>query len=266
VDSDDSEKLAFQVSERLPRRGFSIKVKILLRAIDNGTACEATVLGEIRPVGKNMSDPAAVHKALLKVQDELRHRYGSDSVGLLAGFMNVIENMPKDETLRIRSSSGLGGSLSSSWRNGWEEKKEMENGLSPKGPKKVLGKTSVVKFEDVMSAELGMSDVPDARFAQEKRPENATSAGDYKVTKSKPNDIPGDDTFGNSSSDPVTIEVKPLPKIRLSLMPSPREEDEENLDEEGEPKKKSKSSSRSSKSSKSSSKKRSPFKKKSSKR
>ena len=28
--------------------------------------------------------------------------------------------------------------------------------------------------------------------------------------------------------EPVLIEVKPLPKIRLSLMPSPREEDEDN--------------------------------------
>merc|ERR1712238_511183 len=114
VDSDDSEKLAFQVNERLPRRGFSIKVKLLLRGVDNGSACEATVLGEIRPVGKNMSDPAAVHKALLKVMDELRNRYGANCVGLLAGFMNVVENMPKDETNAKMNAMGIMGASPSS--------------------------------------------------------------------------------------------------------------------------------------------------------
>ena len=34
-------------------------------------------------------------------------------------------------------------------------------------------------------------------------------------------------TSAEVKKDPVLIEVKPLPKIRLSLMPSPREEDEE---------------------------------------
>ena len=246
VDSDDSEKLAFQVSERLPRRGFSIKVKLLLRAVDNGSSCEATVLGEIRPVGKNMSDPAAVHKALLKVQDELRNRYGTDRVGLLAGFINVIENMPKDEALMARTSSGLGAATSSSWRSGWEEKKEADPfpRLGQRAPKKVLEKTSVVKFEDVMNAELGISDVQDSRFLAPERRPGASSLTDYKAQKTKKPATPDTETFGSSSADPVTIEVKPLPKIRLSLMPSPREEDEENLDEEGEPRDKSRSSHR----------------------
>jgi len=235
VDSDDSDKLAFQVNERLPRRGFSIKVNILLRAVDNGSSCEATVLGEIRPVGKNMSDPAAVHKALQKVLEELRNRYGTDCVGLMAGFMSVVDDMPKDETKRNRS---LGrGNSSASWRTGWEEKKESDGG----GKLKILGKTSIVKFEDVMNANVGIADVPDPRFAQESRPSNR-SANDYKSRKPKPRSTPVDDTF-TRSSDPVTIEVKPLPKIRLSLMPSPREEDEEDLDDEGEPTDKLKSSS-----------------------
>lgn len=250
VDSDDSEKLAFQVNERLPRRGFSIKVKLLLRGVDNGNACEATVLGEIRPVGKNMSDPAAVHKALLKVMDELRNRYGTDCVGLLAGFMSVVENMPKDESTGSSPSS----SSSSQWRTGWEEKKESEH-YRTSSKKKPLDKTSVVKFEDVMNADLGAAeDVQDySKFAQERRPSNSTSAKDYKSrSKSKARSAPVDDTFNTSSSDPVTIEVKPLPKIRLSLMPSPREEDEEDLDDDGDMKSmKEKSTSSKSKSSKS---------------
>lgn len=236
VDSDDSDKLAFQVNERLPRRGFSIKVKILLRAVDSGSACEATVLGEIRPVGKNMSDPSAVHKALLKVLDELKHRYGTDCVGLLAGFVDVVENMAKDEATSPGCIGKSRRKPTSSWGSStWEEKKESES--ATRSPKKMLGKTSVVKFEDVMNADVGIADVPDPRFAQESRPGNK-SASDYKSTRSSKQPLPIDDDdacFASSSSDPVTIEVKPLPKIRLSLMPSPREEDEENLDDEGEP-------------------------------
>jgi len=47
------------------------------------------------------------------------------------------------------------------------------------------------------------------------------------------------------NSQPKTIEVKPLPKIRLSLMPASREEDEENdSDKSPGAKKKSKKKSR----------------------
>ena len=187
-----------------------------------------TVLGEIRPVGKNMSDPAAVHKSLLKVLDELRNRYGTDSFGLLAGFMSVV-----DETTTM--DNRVSPSSPAHWRNGWEEKKENDQHTSKK-KKKPLDKKSVVKFEDVMTADLGA--VPDftpaqnSKFAQERRPGDK-SASDYKSRKQKTRSIE-DEPFNVSSSDPVTIEVKPLPKIRLSLMPSPREEDEENLDEEGD--------------------------------
>jgi hypothetical protein len=243
VDSDDTEKLAFQVTERLPRRGFSIKVKILLRAVENGGACEATVLGEIRPVGKNMSDPAAVHKALMLVLDELRNRYGTDTVGLLAGFTSVVEDMAQSEggqSMKVHGSSRFNNRGTS-----WEEKKESEP----------LERTSVVKFEDVMNAEknLGMTDSSDTRFGDEKRPSTPSPRdimeARYKASrKSKSKQLPVEDTFALQPSEPVTIEVKPLPKIRLSLMPSPREEDEENLDEDGESISKSKPSSSKSKS------------------
>jgi hypothetical protein len=230
VDSDDSEKLAFQVNERLPRRGFSIKVKILLRAVDNGSACEATVLGEIRPVGKNMSDPGAVHKAFVLVLEELRHRYGTESVGLLAGFMSVVENMPKGEGNRTSHASARYASQ----RTSWEEKKEYDDVSRP------LDKTTVVKFEDVLNANqnLGIADGPDTHFEEERRPSTPSpkdiAEGRYKARPSKTKAPPLDDSFDTPAAEPVTIEVKPLPKIRLSLMPSPREEDEEDLDEEGE--------------------------------
>jgi hypothetical protein len=244
VDSDDTEKLAFSVTERLPRRGFSIKVKILLRAVENGGACEATVLGEIRPVGKNMSDPAAVHKAFMLVLDELRHRYGNESVGLLAGFTSVVEDMAQGGGKGLKN-RGHGSSRYSNRGTSWEEKKETEP----------LERTSVVKFEDVMNAEknLGIADASDTRFGDEKRPSTPSprdiTEGRYKASrKSKAKQLPAEDTFATQPSEPVTIEVKPLPKIRLSLMPSPREEDEEDLDEDGEPVSKNNPSSSKSKS------------------
>jgi hypothetical protein len=252
VDSDDSEKLCIQVTERLPRRGFSIKVKILLRAVENGGACEATVLGEIRPVGKNMSDPAAVHKAFLLVLDELRNRYGTDSFGLLSGFADVVEDMSKGDN-RV-GAKGRGSSSSRYSHNrgtSWEEKKDADP----------MDKTSVVKFEDVLNADrnLGVADVYD-KFGNERRPSTPSprdiAEGKYKPSRrSKSKQMPVEDSFESQNAEPVTIEVKPLPKIRLSLMPSPREEDEEDLDDEGEPKNSSKSPSSKSRSSKSSSRK-----------
>ena len=251
VDSDDSEKLAFQVTERLPRRGFSIKVKLYLRAVENGSSCEATVLSEIRPVGRNMSDPVAVHKAFELVLEEIRNRYGTDDVGLLAGFLSVVDNMPDVDMASMNlMTNGMGPQMSSPHFRNWEEKKETD--IDP------VDKTSVVKFEDVMNADksLGAVDVPDPKFAQESRPSTPSpkdiADGWYKPSKGKSSTKSSlapfeNDTFDQPSTEPVTIEVKPLPKIRLSLMPSPREEDEENLDEDGEPVN-SKKSSRNSKS------------------
>jgi hypothetical protein len=46
------------------------------------------------------------------------------------------------------------------------------------------------------------------------------------------------------STQHKTIEVKPLPKIRLSLMPAPREEDEENESDKDKIKKKKKKTSK----------------------
>lgn len=94
VDADDPEKVAFSIAERLPRRGFSVKVRILLRAI-NTHGCEATVLAEVRPIGKNMTNQVAVHRALSLVVEEIQIRYGTEGKGLLAGFLSVVNNLPE---------------------------------------------------------------------------------------------------------------------------------------------------------------------------
>lgn len=226
VDSDDSEKLAFQIHERMPRRGFSIKVKIILRAFNN--ECEVSVLGEIRPVGKNMSNPEAVHKAFVLVLDELRERYGPDGPGLLSAFLEVAstykkEDLPPHFNLSFQKSNFFG-----------EEKKEPES--LPSG---ASGDSKSIKLEDMLkyNASLGVPDVPEPKSLQDRPGSSGPMDVDkYRESYRRPKPAPmASDTFDAPSAEPVMIEVKPLPKIRLSLMPSPREEDEFNLDEEGDP-------------------------------
>jgi hypothetical protein len=81
VDSDDLEKLSYTVTERTPRRGFAIKIRIILRSTEDGLS-SATVRGEIRPMGKNMTDQSAVHRAFNLVLNESRLRYGEEKKGV----------------------------------------------------------------------------------------------------------------------------------------------------------------------------------------
>ena len=80
VDADDGEKVAITIIERTPRRGFSIKIRILFRALSKDT-CEGTILAEIRPMGKNMTNQMAVHKAFTLVINEISMRYGNEGKG-----------------------------------------------------------------------------------------------------------------------------------------------------------------------------------------
>ena len=97
VEADDSNELVLVISERNPRRGFSIKVRILLRPSSqpahDSKSCEATVIASIRPIGKDMSNQAAVHKAFQLVVEEIKDRYGVQGKGLLAGFLSVVDGM-----------------------------------------------------------------------------------------------------------------------------------------------------------------------------
>jgi hypothetical protein len=214
-------------------------VKVLIRAYNN--ECEATVIGEIRPVGKNMSNPSAVHKAFLLVVEELKDRYGPQGHGLLAGFLTAVDNFKEDDDdddddndkdhLQNPSHHSNNSHKNTSLRYPHsEEKKDSDT---------AAGGDSI-KFEDMLKANqnLGIADSSDANYFQDKRPSTPSpmdlDAHRYRRKTSLKKMIV-EDTFENDpSQDPVMIEVKPLPKIRLSLMPSPREEDEENLMDEDE--------------------------------
>jgi hypothetical protein len=64
---------------------------------------------------------------------------------------------------------------------------------------------------------------------------------DDNVQVEEMDDFANFSNFDNIPRNPVTVEVKPLPKIRLDLCPVPREEDEEEDSEAGDAKNKKKS-------------------------
>lgn len=276
VDADDSEKLAFTISERMPRRGFSMKVKVLLRA-SKDNSCEASVMGEVRPVGKNMSNQAAVHKAFLLVLNELKSRYGSDGKGLMACFLSVVSSLPNPESAVLavgrngrRSStkarenymvSGLFRRTSPS-----KSSDSILNGDKPRKPKPDAG---LVSFDDIMNAKHDLPPPAEPARSKSREKDRPATPSLQQVAESDPNlkraskaererkylasnefaELPIDEQEDYiKSTQPKTIEVKPLPKIRLSLMPAPREEDEENDSDKSSggknKKKKKKSSSR----------------------
>ena len=80
VSTDDDKLLIIVITEELPRRGFSVKIKIILNVSTKQT-CVATIVAELCALGKNMTNQVAVHKALLLVIDELKARYGEGNKG-----------------------------------------------------------------------------------------------------------------------------------------------------------------------------------------
>jgi hypothetical protein len=238
VDADDPKKLVVTIEEKNPRRGFIAQVEIQLRAFREN-ACDASVVAAIRPVGKDMSNQAAVHKAFTLVLDEVRLRYGSDGYGLLAGFMKVIENMAEGPSSRSHGSPSRGenGAMKQSHRSSSSVEEKKADTL-PNGSRKDAGysKSGLVSFADMLKTGRQSPDTA----GQDHRPGTPSVAQIMPVVeepakrRNRGADPPvasrddGLDGFA-ANEEPRLIEVKPLPKIRLSLMPSPREEDEEDL-------------------------------------
>mmetsp|Transcript_3868 Transcript_3868/g.7415 ORF Transcript_3868/g.7415 Transcript_3868/m.7415 type:complete len:1027 (-) Transcript_3868:6219-9299(-) len=80
--SDDDEILSLTISERMPRRGFSTKVRVVLTK-ESKQSCSVSIFGEVVPIGKDLSNQDAVHRAFLLVIEELKDRYGTDNKGKL---------------------------------------------------------------------------------------------------------------------------------------------------------------------------------------
>ena len=80
VEVDESDKLIFSIIERLPRRGFSIAVRVIIRP-SSKKSCDVSIVGEFVPLGKNTTDQLVVHRAFLLLMKEMEGRYGLESRG-----------------------------------------------------------------------------------------------------------------------------------------------------------------------------------------
>lgn len=80
IDIDDPSELSFSVNEKMPRRGFTVSVKVKISAISQ-QSCNISITADLMPIGRNMTDQGAVYKAYLLVVDELRARYCSGDKG-----------------------------------------------------------------------------------------------------------------------------------------------------------------------------------------
>jgi len=239
VEKDDDQSLVFVVTDQMPRRGFSARARLHLRSFGS-QSCEARVVTEIMPVGKNLSNQHAVHKAFILVLDEMKKRYGVEEQGLLAVFLDVYNTLPGYGT----PPSSLGNPASP--------------GRSQAGSHSPNRKTqtSITSFKDVLpgnkventtatrpgnrSPSTRANAAPNVTPPSQKQdwPSTPSMQSNDSKTVGMPKllplqqNIPEDDfaDFANLDDiprNPVTVEVKPLPKIRLDLCPVPREEDEE---------------------------------------
>lgn len=236
VEADNPKKVSFTVTERNPRRGFSLKVRIVLRA-HKEKSCEASIFAEVRPVGKDMSNQAAVHKAFQLVLDEITDRYGDKGHGLLSGFSSVVDDIAERNS---KADDGQPPSLARPFHrtdpNIKEEKKSDRNQKSvPHNSSSSGNESGLVSFEDMLkTGRESPETVPIARPETPSLNAKVPEPDPSKRASAKAAALPEVDEFvalgeenADKKKDPVLIEVKPLPKIRLSLMPSPREEDEE---------------------------------------
>jgi lipid-binding SYLF domain-containing protein len=232
IDSDDSEKLAYTVTERNPRRGFSVKVRILLKS-SRDDMTEATVMGEIRPIGKNMSNQLAVHKAFNLVLNEISGRYGTEGTGLIAGFLAVVNSLP---TSNIRK--GRHSSLTPSPSGGKDVTFSPFPTTAPQVPTATSSpsrtgsslqhsdqKSGLVSLDDLMRKDRVKPVTPLTIRSTTPTRENIRKTRSLGKKIEYDSNVLVHETQENDAAK--TIEIKPLPKIRLSLMPSPREEDEE---------------------------------------
>jgi hypothetical protein len=99
VEQDDLiTSLVIVFQDEMPRRGFRAAAYLQLRSFEN-QSCEARVVTEIRPVGKNLSNQEAVHKAFVLVLDEMSKKYGVEGRGkkndaIFVVKVALVSNMP----------------------------------------------------------------------------------------------------------------------------------------------------------------------------
>ena len=247
VERDDEKSLVFVVADQMPRRGFAARARVHLHSFGQ-QSCEARVFAEIRPVGKNVSDQSAVHKAFLLVLDELNKRYGVDEKGLLSVFLDVYHTIPtsnpRANNVQKPTMTSFRDTLGGSNKSSPAKSDTRPSSLKPSVTKSTAFNTkSPSRKKSSHSHYSSQHEQPVSRNpANTKERPNTPSVRniDSRLLNTMPTNgpiQPTEDEFADFSSfddmprNPVTVEVKPLPKIRLDLCPVPREEDEEEKSE-----------------------------------
>lgn len=86
VEHDDTtQSLMIVIKDEMPRRGFQVMACMHFRSFGQ-QSCEARVVTDIRPVGRNISNQQAVHKAYVLVLDEMKKKYGLEEKGTTCMF------------------------------------------------------------------------------------------------------------------------------------------------------------------------------------
>ncbi|KAL7430579.1 hypothetical protein ACHAXM_002262 [Skeletonema potamos] len=273
VEKDDSQGLVFVVADQAPRRGFSAKARIQVRPY-SPQSCAIKITSEIRPVGKNLNNQDAVHKAFVLVLDEVISRYGIEGTGLLAVFLEVcktfsassnqsrapanpspVATTPRNPVVTSPTSSitsfkdmiGGKGSPAATSKNDGSPSSTPRSSPSPNRSHQVI---VPVRPVNNMRSSVNAMPVKNTSSISKKIESKALNAlnidevpqrRDDNVQVEEMDDFANFSNFDNIPRNPVTVEVKPLPKIRLDLCPVPREEDEEEDSEAGDAKNKKKS-------------------------
>lgn len=249
VEQDDmTAGLVFVVKDEMPRRGFQAKAIVQLHSFGNNT-CEARIVTEIKPVGKNLSNQHAVHKAFILVLNEMKNRYGLEEKGLLAVFLDVHHTLPfyggKSQQSNLapqpRASRASPGAPSSKG-NSITSFKDVLSGNNKSLPRSrsPSTRTSSSAKSSITPPSIVSGQRPQQQSSQLRLCTPAMRTISSKTTPIIPkqtltqehgfnnNEFAELSNYDNSApQNPVTVEVKPLPKIRLDLLPVPREEDEE---------------------------------------
>ncbi len=272
VEKDDNQGLVFVIADRAPRRGFSTKARIQVRPYSPHN-CAIRIISEIRPVGKNLNNQAAVHKAFVLVLDEMNHRYGMEGTGLLAVFLKVCKSFSANSS-QSRASANSSQTLTSPQRNSavtsptssitsFKDMVQSRGSPAPKSqysantssaPRSSSSHQAVTRspaHKTWSSANAmpvkekpSMSKKIDSKALNALNVDEVPQRRDDNLQLDEMDEFATLSNFDNISRNPVTVEVKPLPKIRLDLCPVPREEDEDEDSEadDNKHKKKSKSS------------------------
>lgn len=242
VEIDSVNCISVSISERMPRRGFSAKVRVVVNAASK-QSCRISIFGEIIPVGKDLSNQGAVHRAYLLLVEELKLRYNMSNTGFLGTLVSIILSFPRNNVSpQSLADSNIVTSPPKNKSPGTSQNRHDQSDDYSSRPKKLGHDKANHLTDNIKSAKSSPKEVkvPNMFTVDSQDSNDNITFGSHQWANKKDfqewgsndfTDMPMDRDFKKvpQVSQNITIDVKPLPKIRLDLMPSPREEDEDNM-------------------------------------